>query len=273
MATILSGFSEMQSLSPKLPRISIITPSYNQAQFIEQTINSVLDQYYPDLEYIVMDGGSTDGTLDILHKYDGRLTWFSEIDRGQSDAINKGLVKATGDVIAFLNSDDLYEPGALLAVGNYFARHPEVSWLTGWCRTVDSRGKEIRKISTFYKQFWLLLRSYTALLVLDYISQPATFWRREVLEKVGNFDETLQFAMDYDYSLRVGRHYKLFVLPRYLARFRVHPASKAGATAHNQFDADLKIACSHTDSVILRWLHARHNRLIVNIYRGLYSSQ
>jgi len=254
-----------------LPRISIITPSYNQVNFIEDTIGSILSQNYPTLQYIVMDGGSTDGTLEVLKKYSSKLTWISEKDRGQSHAINKGLAMATGEVVAFLNSDDVYEPGALLAVGNYFANHPEACWLTGWCRTIDSSGKEIRHLSTYYKRFWLLLHSYKALLVLDYVSQPATFWRREVFEKVGNFDETLHFAMDYDYSLRVGKQYKLCVLPHYLARFRVHPASKAGATAHNQFDADLKIACNHTNSALLRWLHAWHNSLIVGIYRLLLS--
>ena len=259
----------MSSSELNLPKISVITPSYNQAQFIEQTIQSVLSQGYPNLEYIVMDGGSTDGTLEILRKYADHLYWVSEPDRGQSHAINKGFARASGDVLAFLNSDDLYEPGALLSVGSYFAAHPEVFWLTGWCRTIDAQGKEIRRLSTWYKMFWLLFRSYTVLLVLDYISQPATFWRREVIDKVGGFDESLHYAMDYDYSLRVGKYYKLSVLNHFIARFRVHAFSKAGATAHTQFDADLNITYRHTNAVLLRLLHSWHNSLIVMIYRLL----
>jgi glycosyltransferase involved in cell wall biosynthesis len=252
-----------------LPRITVITPSYNQGSFIEETINSVLSQNYPNLEYIVMDGGSADGTVEILKKYSSQLNWISEKDRGQSHAINKGLRQATGEVIAFLNSDDVYEPGALLAVGDFFTNHPDAFWLTGWCSTINTHGQEIRKLSTLYKKFWLIWRSYKTLLVLDYVSQPATFWRREVIEKVGDFNENLHFAMDYDYSLRVGKHYKLWVLPRYLARFRVHSTSKAGASAHGQFDTDLKIACSHTDSALIRRLHAWHNTFIIGVYRLL----
>src|SRR5665648_525607 len=166
----------------KLPQITVITPSYNQGDFIDQTIQSVLSQNYPDLQYLVMDGGSTDQTVDILKQYDQQFFWVSERDRGQSDALNKGLRMATGEVVCFLNSDDLYEPGALFQVGKFFADHPEAAWLTGKCRVVDPMGVEIRRPITAYKNFWLRSKSYRALLVLDYISQPATFWRREVIE-------------------------------------------------------------------------------------------
>jgi glycosyltransferase involved in cell wall biosynthesis len=252
-----------------LPRMTIVTPSYNQGEFIEQTIESVLSQGYPDLEYMVMDGGSDDGTLDVLRRYDGRLSWISEPDRGQSHAINKGLQRATGDVVAFLNSDDLYEPGALLQVGQFFAGHPEAAWLTGRCRIIDQNGREIRKWMTFIKNFWLHLQSYTVLQVLNYVSQPATFWRREVMEKVGFFDESLGYALDYDYSLRVGRLYRLWVLDSYLASFRIHPASKAGASANAQFDVDLEIARTHVASPILIGLHRLSNAIVVLLYKSV----
>ena len=254
-----------------LPKITVITPSYNQANFIDQTIQSVLSQNYPNLVYIIMDGGSTDGTIEILKRYNSQLVWFSEKDRGQSHAINKGLRRSTGDVIAYLNSDDVYEPGTLLAVGEFFADHPDACWLTGWCSTVNTQGKEIRKLSTLYKKFWLFWRSYKALLVLDYVSQPATFWRREVIEKVGEFNESLHFAMDYDYSLRVGKHFKLRVLPRYLARYRVHHNSKTFSSTESinaQFDEDLEIARKNGASRILTGFHTFHNSLIALIYRG-----
>jgi glycosyltransferase involved in cell wall biosynthesis len=252
-----------------LPRITVITPSLNQGEYIRQTIESVLGQDYPDLEYIVMDGGSTDGTIHILKEFEHRLAWVSERDRGQSHAINKGLQRATGEVIAFLNSDDMYGPGALRKVGEFFARHPRASWLTGRCRVIDRDGHEVRRAVTFYKNMWLRLGSYRALLVLDYVSQPATFWHRRVVEKVGFFDETLHFAMDYDYSLRVGREFRLWVVNEYLADFRIHPTSKGGASAHTQFGEDLEIAKKYTSSLVLRGLHAIHNAMIVTLYRRL----
>jgi glycosyltransferase involved in cell wall biosynthesis len=250
-----------------LPRITVITPSYNQGEYIERTIQSVLSQDYTDLEYIVMDGGSTDETVSILEEYERSLSWVSETDRGQSHAINKGLKRATGEVIAFLNSDDTYEPGALKKVGEFFASTPQAAWVTGQCRNIDSSDREIRKVVALYKNLWLRLHSYTALQVLDYVSQPATFWRREVVDKVGPFDESLRYAMDYDYSLRVGRHYKLWVLHEYLANFRIHSTSKAGSSANAQMDADLEIARRHVSSPLLRGLHALSNALIVMTYR------
>ena len=252
-----------------LPRITIITPSLNQGEFIEQTIESVLSQEYPDLEYIVIDGGSSDGTLEVLRKYAGKLHWVSEPDQGQSHAINKGLRMASGDVVAYLNSDDLYELGTLRKVGEFFSLHPEASWLTGRCRIIDQNGREVRQWMTFIKNFWLRTQSYTVLKVLDYISQPATFWRREVMDKVGFFDETLHYAMDYDYSLRVGCHSRLWVLDDYLASFRVHTASKGGSSASDQFGEDLQVAKRHSSSPILIGLHRLSNRIVVSIYRLL----
>jgi glycosyltransferase involved in cell wall biosynthesis len=250
-----------------LPKITVITPSYNQGHYIEQTIRSVLDQNYPDLEYLVIDGGSTDGALDILRQYESRLAWVSEPDRGQSHALNKGLRLAGGEVVAYLNSDDLYLPGALLRVGRFFQAHPHAAWLTGHCRIIDHHGREIRRLVSLYKNFWLLWRSYPVLMVLDYISQPATFWRREVVEQIGPFDETLHYAMDYDYSLRVGKRFKLWALHQPLAAYRIHPASKAGASVHGQFEADLAIARKHGASRLLAGLHALHNALITLVYR------
>lgn len=256
-----------------LPRISVITPSYNQGDYIEQTIQSVLGQGYPDLEYLVMDGGSTDQTVEILKKYGDQFAWTSEKDRGQSHAINKGLQIATGAVISFLNSDDVYEPGALLKVGKFFADHRDACWLTGKCRTVDPDGREIRRAITLYKNFWLLFKSYKALQVIDYVSQPATFWRKCVIDIIGFFDEKLRYAMDYDYSLRVGRHFRLWVLPEYLAAYRIHSNSKAGSSANAQFDTDLEIARQHVSSRLLVSLHALHNAIIVAAYRRLQAPE
>lgn len=252
-----------------LPRISIITPSFNQGDFIEETIQSVLEQGYPNLEYIIVDGGSPDGTLDIIKKYERWLSWISEPDRGQAHAINKGLCMATGEVIAYLNSDDLYQPGALFQVGNFFADHPDASWVTGKCRIIDSDNLEIRNIITWYKNFWLLVKSYSVLLVIDYISQPATFWRKSIMDEVGFFDESLYYTLDYDYSLRVGKNNRLWVINDYLASFRVHPSSKTTYSTVMQFKSDFEVANQYTSSLFLKTLHQFHNSIILAGYKLL----
>ena len=250
-----------------LPKITVITPSYNQSEFIERTITSVLGQGYPHLEYMVMDGGSTDGTVEILRRYAGRLAWSSEKDRGQAHAINKGLEKATGEIVCYLNSDDTLEEGALHRVGSYFPAHPDAQFVTGKCRIVDVHGVETRKAITLYKNLWLRMKSYKLLLVLNYISQPATFWRRDVLTSVGHFDESLHYTMDYDYWLRVGRVCTLHVIDHYLAAFRVHPDSKGGSAAQAQFDSEVAVAMRYVRSGMLIGLHRLHARLILAVYR------
>jgi glycosyltransferase involved in cell wall biosynthesis len=252
-----------------LPRLTVITPSLNQCEYIEQTIESVVNQGYPDLEYLVVDGGSSDGTLDVLRKYEHALSWISEPDRGQSHAINKGLRRTTGEVVAYLNSDDLYEPGALLKVGQFFAQHPQAAWLTGKCRIIDRQGREVRKAMTLNKNLWLRLRSYTVLQVLNYVSQAATFWRREVVDEVGLFDEALRYAMDYDFFLRVGQRYRLWVLHDYLASFRVHEESKGVTSASAQFEEDLASARRYVSSPILVGMHGLSNWIVVTLYKLL----
>lgn len=256
-----------------LPKITIITPSYNQGHYIEETIQSVVNQEYPNLEYIVMDGGSTDNTVEILKRYDGDIKWFSEKDNGQSDALNKGLRMATGDIVAFINSDDYYEPNSLLTIGHLFTKSPKVDWVTGRCHNIDQSGKKIRRFIGLYKDFWLNLKSYKVLLVLNYISQPATFWRKEVLEKIGFFDEGLHYSMDYDYWLRVGKEYRLHFVNKYLANFRIHPTSKAGSSARGQFDASLEIAKSYTTSPFLLSLHKFHLAITVSVYEHLLAKE
>jgi glycosyltransferase involved in cell wall biosynthesis len=261
----------MHSMTSDLPKISVITPSYNSGRFIEHTIQSVLSQEYPKLEYIVMDGGSTDNTLEILQKYKGSVNWISEKDSGQSHAINKGFALATGDVLAYLNADDIYEPGALHTVGNYFLKHPTAYWVTGRCRFIDQNDHEIRKLASIYKYFWLLWGSYKALMVIDYVSQPATFWHRNVINQIGNFNEGLHYAMDYDFSLRVGKIFTMWRINKGLAAYRIHSSSKTFSSTTSiktQFDEDLEIARKNGASTILSIFHKYHNALIINIYRS-----
>ncbi|MBZ0221341.1 MAG: glycosyltransferase [Candidatus Methylomirabilis sp.] len=237
------------------PRITVITPSYNQGGFIAETIESVLVQEYPDLEYLVIDGGSNDGTLEVLKRYDGRLAWVSERDRGQSDAINKGIRRATGDIIAYLNSDDLYEPGALKKAAQYFQAHPDCLWLTGRCGIIDAEGRETRRYITSYKNFLLRRYGYNILLVTNFVSQPATFIRREAFGELGLFDESQHRVMDYEFWLRLGRKYPPGFIDDRLASFRVHPGSKTSSSFHRTFREELEVARKYTDSVFLTGLH------------------
>ncbi len=252
------------------PKISIITPSYNQAQFIERTILSVLNQDYQNVEYIVMDGGSTDGTLEILQKYADRLTWKSEKDNGQAEAINKGLKMATGDVVAYLNSDDTYDSGALTKVIDFFEQNPDKNWVYGKCKIIDENDREIRKPITAYKNLLLRKFSYSKLLSENFISQPATFWKREIHSQVGFFDESEHFCMDYEFWLRIGKNNPAGVIDDYLANFRYYTSSKSGSVNKKQFQDELRIAKKYSQGKILPiWLHEFNYWKIILIYRIL----
>lgn len=202
-------------------KISVVTPSYNQAPYLEQTMRSVLDQEGVELEYIVMDGGSTDGSVEIIAKYADRLAhWESHPDDGQADAIYRGFEKATGDVLAWINSDDYYLPNALSTASEAFLRSPETELLIGGCKTVDSGGREI------YRNYGFPF-SFEALLFWGCrFNQPASFWRRDAFFEVGGFDRDLVHCFDYDLFLRLTRRRPAAATRRLLAAFRRHPSSK-----------------------------------------------
>ncbi|MFD2938164.1 glycosyltransferase family 2 protein [Spirosoma flavum] len=253
-----------------LPKISVITPSYNQGQFIRQTVESVLSQEYPNLEYIVVDGLSTDNTLDVLASYSvDQLKLITEKDRGQTDAINKGIRLATGDILCWLNSDDIFLPGALQTVGQYFAQHPDSCWLTGDCQIINEVGKPIQGPIQLYKR---LLRSLVPAFYLgltNAICQPSTFWLRSAHQTLGMLDEQLHYTMDYDWWLRLNKLHSPAILTQPLAAFRIHSQSKGGSLYGKQFAEDYATLCRYNTSVPLQHLHALHNQLTVSAYRLL----
>ncbi len=209
------------------PKISIVTPSFNQGQYIEQTILSIINQNYPNLEYIIIDGGSTDNTVDIIKKYADRITyWVSEPDKGQSHAINKGLEKCTGDIFNWINSDDYLEPGVLLKIGEAF-KNTDADIVCGYTRIFqENSGSEILKYRT------TLFSSIEASLVQQRINQPAMFYRLSVLNDLGGINTNLHYVMDLElwfrYLCNRGQD-KMIFKDDLFAHFRIHGASKTGA--------------------------------------------
>jgi glycosyltransferase involved in cell wall biosynthesis len=205
-----------------LPLISIVTPSYNQGKFIERTLRSVLDQKYPYLEYVVQDGDSKDGTLEILKFFQQELAYFdSRPDRGQAHAINLGFQHTTGEIMSYLNSDDILLPGTLRYVASYFKRHPEVDVVYGHRVIINEDDLEVGR--------WVLPpHDNKILLWADYVPQETLFWRRSLWEKIGGqLDESFQFALDWDLLIRFQKVEARFKrLPRFLAAFRLQPKQK-----------------------------------------------
>ena len=204
------------------PLVSIITPSFNQARFLEETICSVLEQDYPRLEYIIVDGGSTDGSVEIIQEYAGQLAWWvSEKDRGQTDAINKGFAKAKGNILAWLNSDDTYAPGAIAEAVDYLLAHPEAGMVYGDAHLIDQSGKIIGKFPARQTNYKRLRQGFV------HIPQQAAFFRASLWQQVGPLDPTFFFAMDYDLWVRLARLAPLHYNPSLWANFRLHDTGKS----------------------------------------------
>lgn len=252
-------------------RFSIVTPSFNQARFIRKTVESVLGQEGDfDLEYLVVDGGSSDGTAKILDEYRRRLQWISEPDRGQVDAINKGLERSSGDIVGWLNSDDVLLPGALQRAADVFATRPEVEWVHGRCWIIDESDRRVRRWVEAYKHFRAKRHTLEALLVENYVNQMTVFWRRSLLRTVGYLDPQFPLAFDYDLWLRLAQQSAPVYCEQPQACFRWYEASKSGANFEAQFRQNAAVATMHGAARLgLLWRRRIWNGLFVSIYRWM----
>ena len=200
-------------------KITVVTPSYNQGKYIKRTIESVLTQGVNDLEYIVMDGGSTDETISILKEYGDKIIWKSEKDKGQTDAVNKGIREAHGEIIGWLNSDDIYYPGAIKKVMQIFEEKPDVNVVYG-------NANHIREDDSFIEEYYTEDFDYERLKDICFICQPSLFFRKKLVEKYGYLDDSLQYCMDYDYWLRLGKGERFYRLNELIAGSRLYEDNK-----------------------------------------------
>lgn len=254
------------------PSITVVTPTFNAAASIEQTLASIALQQYAQLEHIVIDGGSTDGTVEILEREAaaGRLRFISEPDDGLSDAFNKGLAQANGELVGWLNADDLYEPGALAAVAAASEAAPTAEWLVGRCGIIGEAGNESRRLVTAYKDFLLKRYSFALHLTNNFVSSPATFVRRSVALELGGLDRRFKYSADYDLWLKLGRRGPPAYVDALLARFRMGEGSLSITGFEQQFEEHALNAREngggHRIAVIV---NQGMSRLIVAVYRAI----
>lgn len=235
-----------------LPRISIITPSFQQGAYLEKTIQSVLNQQYPNLEYLIFDGASSDQTLSILEKYDTEIDfWVSEPDNGQSHAINKGLQKATGEIVTWLNSDDQFTEGTLTKIGHYFSKNPEIYLVHGATLLFGEKISETKR-SAPTKDLEIL---YLACLPYP---QPSAFFRREAIEKFGFLSPNLHYGMDYDFFVQIALNYQIEKLEGTFSKYLMHPSSKS-VSQNSGFAKDY----AQIFSKILRSFSATHTQELI----------
>ncbi len=213
----------------KNPLISIITPTLNQSEFIEDTIESVMNQNYKNFEHIIIDGGSTDNTIEILKKY-SHLNWVSEKDRGQSHAINKGFAKASGNIMAWINSDDYYEKNVFAGIVSYFESNPDCMVLYGDITYVDKSKSELSKMKGNVINYMSLVKCP------DIVRQPSTFWRKEIISEFGGIDEQFNLVMDFDFFLRISKRYSFYYYNRNISYYRYYDENKSLSLAKRQIN-------------------------------------
>ena len=237
------------------PLVSIVTPSFNMARFLPETIESVLSQDYPNTEYIVMDGGSTDGTVDVLKRYQGQLRWVSEKDGGQADAVNKGFQQSRGEIFTFLNADDVYYPGAVRAAVDAFEAQPEAGVIYGDAVYTTESGSELKPYP---------VQAYDPKLLgsLCYICQPASFLRSRVFAEAGMLDADLHVTLDWELWLRISKRWPMRKIDRVLAASRMYADNKSLSLKDTQYREVFEITRRHCGYVPLSWLYGYAGHLL-----------
>ncbi len=245
------------------PLISVVIPSFNKVKYIGQTLESIVNQKYSNLEVIIQDGGSTDGTLGIIQecaqKYPKVIKFESRKDKGQLDAINTGLGKATGDILTYINADDVYLSGALSEISKMYISNSSALWFAGRGKVINSNGREIAKIVTCYKNFLLSLNSKIYLLITNYLMQPSVFVTKKAWEKFGPFTGTSDFVTEYDLWLKITSHKMPVVTDKYLSGFRVEPSTITKTMTEKLLSEDEKVVKKYTGNIIILFLHMLHN--------------
>jgi glycosyltransferase involved in cell wall biosynthesis len=252
----------------KLPRISIVIPSYNKGKYIEETLKSIIAQKYSNLEVIIQDGGSSDESLKIIKRYAAKhafIKWESKKDRGQTDAIKIGFLKASGDLYTFINADDVYLPGAFKAIGKCYQKHPKQLWMAGWGITVDEEGKEIASFADSYKKWLLKQNNYNNLLIVNYLMQASVFLSKDAYHKFGPFTGVGKIVMEYNTWLKIGKKTMPKIINKPLSAFRLSKENFSMGNLKEIMKADDRIVSQYTDDPIILFLHWLHNAIRVII--------
>ena len=237
---------------PPHPKVSIVMPSFNQARFLEDSIKSVLAQDYPHIEFILVDGGSKDNSLEIIRRYQEHFAWWvSEKDKGHADGLNKGFAHATGQILAWLNSDDTYFPGAISEAAAFLVEHPEVGMVYSDCDLIDDEGRNIGKFASRQTDYHRLLRGSV------HIPQATTFFRADLWRQVGPLDLSLFFSFDYDLWVRLAKVSELRYVPRRWASFRMHERGKSVVNDDQCYPDMLRVYQREVGSRWLSWLRLR----------------